>query len=108
MPVITYRQALNEAFAEELTRDENVFLMGVEVAQYNGAYKVTKGLLDEFGPDRVVDSPITESGFAGLAVGAAMTGLRPVIDSAFPLDDIAGAFRHQQSQKHFGKICLEF
>src|SRR6188768_4406954 len=80
MPVITYRDALNQALREELQRDKNVFLMGEEVAQYNGAYKVSKGLLDEFGPMRIVDTPITELGFAGIGVGSAMVGLRPIIE----------------------------
>lgn len=80
MPVITYRDALNQALREELQRDDRVFLMGEEVAVYNGAYKVSKGLLAEFGEMRVVDTPITELGFAGIGVGAAMAGLRPVIE----------------------------
>src|SRR6266550_4230785 len=80
MREITYRQALNEALAEELARDPNVFLMGEEVAEYDGAYKVTRGLLKDFGPKRVIDTPITELGFAGLGVGAAMAGLRPIIE----------------------------
>ena len=80
MAVITYREALNQALAEEMERDESVFLMGEEVGMYNGAYKVSKGLLDKFGELRVVDTPITELGFAGLGVGAAMVGLRPVIE----------------------------
>lgn len=80
MSVMTYREALNAALAEELERDPNVFLMGEEVGMYNGAYKVSKGLLERFGEQRVVDTPITELGFAGLGVGAAMTGLRPVIE----------------------------
>src|SRR5918993_2060314 len=80
MPVITMREALNQALAEEMRRDESVFLMGEEVAAYQGAYKVSKGLLEEFGEKRVIDSPITELGFAGLGVGAAMVGLRPVIE----------------------------
>jgi pyruvate dehydrogenase E1 component beta subunit len=77
---ITYRQALNEALAEEIERDPNVFLMGEEVAQYNGAYKVSQGLLDRFGAKRIIDTPISENGFAGLGVGAAMVGLRPIIE----------------------------
>lgn len=77
---VTIREALNSALEEELTRDERVFLMGEEVAQYNGAYKVSKGLLDKFGPKRIVDTPITEAGFAGLGVGAAMAGLIPVVE----------------------------
>jgi len=80
MLTITYREALNQALAEEMERDENVFLMGEEVAEYDGAYKVSKGLLDRFGDRRIVDSPISELGFAGLGVGAAMVGLRPVIE----------------------------
>jgi pyruvate dehydrogenase E1 component beta subunit len=80
MPVITYRDALNQALREEMQRDDSVFLMGEEVGTYQGAYKVSRGLLDEFGPNRVVDTPITELGFAGVGVGAAMVGLRPVIE----------------------------
>lgn len=80
MAVITMREALNQALREEMVRDANVFLMGEEVAAYQGAYKVSKGLLEEFGEKRVIDSPITELGFAGLGVGAAMVGLRPVIE----------------------------
>jgi pyruvate dehydrogenase E1 component beta subunit len=80
MAIITYREALNQALREEMARDDRVFLMGEEVAQYNGAYKVSKGLLDEFGEMRVVDTPITELGFAGVGVGAAMVGLRPIIE----------------------------
>jgi pyruvate dehydrogenase E1 component beta subunit len=77
---MSYREALGQALAEEMERDEDVFLMGEEVGLYNGAYKVSKGLLDRFGELRVVDTPITELGFAGLGVGAAMVGLRPVIE----------------------------
>jgi pyruvate dehydrogenase E1 component beta subunit len=80
MAIITYREALNQALREEMARDDRVFLMGEEVAQYNGAYKVSKGLLEEFGEMRVVDTPITELGFAGVGVGAAMVGLRPIIE----------------------------
>lgn len=80
MPVLTYRDALNQALREEMQRDDRVFLMGEEVAEYNGAYKVSRGLLDEFGPRRVVDTPIAELGFTGIGVGAAMVGLRPVIE----------------------------
>ncbi|HEU5174507.1 MAG TPA: pyruvate dehydrogenase complex E1 component subunit beta [Gemmatimonadaceae bacterium] len=80
MPVITYRDALNQALREEMQRDDRVFIMGEEVAVYQGAYKVSKGLLQEFGEMRVVDTPITELGFAGVGVGAAMVGLRPVIE----------------------------
>ncbi len=77
---IALRDALNEAMSEEMRRDDTVFLMGEEVAEYNGAYKVSKGMLDEFGAKRVIDTPITELGFAGLGVGAAMNGLRPIIE----------------------------
>ncbi len=80
MAVLTYRDALNQALREEMQRDPDVFLMGEEVAVYQGAYKVSRGLLDEFGAARVVDTPITELGFAGVGVGAAMVGLRPVIE----------------------------
>jgi pyruvate dehydrogenase E1 component beta subunit len=80
MALITYRDALNQALREELRRDPNVFLMGEEVGVYQGAYKVSKGLLQEFGEKRVIDTPITEEGFAGVGVGAAMVGLRPIIE----------------------------
>ena len=80
MPVVTYRDALNQALREEMHRDDRVYLMGEEVGVYNGAYKVSKGLLEEFGEMRVVDTPITELGFAGVGVGSAMVGLRPVIE----------------------------
>src|SRR6184192_1744088 len=80
MAVMTMRDALNLALKEELARDNSVFLMGEEVAEYQGAYKVTRGLLEKFGPKRVIDTPITELGFAGLGVGAAMAGLRPIIE----------------------------
>lgn len=80
MREIQFREALREAMNEEMRRDEKVFLMGEEVAEYNGAYKVSQGMLDEFGPERVIDTPIAELGFAGLGVGAAMNGLRPIIE----------------------------
>src|ERR1700681_3263335 len=80
MAVLTMRDALNQALREELARDPSVFLMGEEVGEYQGAYKVTRGLLEEFGPKRVIDTPITELGFAGLGVGAAMVGLRPIVE----------------------------
>ena len=80
MAVVTYREALNQALREEMARDPDVFLIGEEVAEYDGAYKVSKGLLDDFGAQRVVDSPISELGFTGLSVGAAMAGLRPVVE----------------------------
>jgi len=80
MATLTYRDALNQALREEMQRDPNVFLMGEEVGVYQGAYKVSRGLLEEFGPQRIVDTPIAELGFAGMGVGAAMAGLRPVIE----------------------------
>jgi pyruvate dehydrogenase E1 component beta subunit len=80
MREIQFREALREAMVEEMRRDESIFLMGEEVAEYNGAYKVSQGMLDEFGSKRVVDTPITELGFAGLGIGAAMNGLRPIIE----------------------------
>jgi len=80
MAVLTYRDALNHALREEMQRDDRVFLMGEEVGVYQGAYKVSKGLLQEFGEMRIVDTPITELGFAGVGVGAAMVGLRPIIE----------------------------
>ncbi|MDQ6887391.1 MAG: pyruvate dehydrogenase complex E1 component subunit beta [Gemmatimonadota bacterium] len=80
MPILTYRDALNQALREEMQRDDRVFIMGEEVGVYQGAYKVSKGLLQEFGEMRVVDTPITELGFAGVGVGAAMVGLRPIIE----------------------------
>ncbi len=80
MAIIEYRVALNQALEEEMLRDERVYIMGEEVAEYNGAYKVSKGLLDKFGPRRVRDTPISESGFTGLGIGSAMMGLRPVVE----------------------------
>ena len=77
---IEVRDAIRQALDEEMARDERVFIIGEEVAEYNGAYKVTKGMLDKWGPDRVIDTPISELGFAGLAIGAAMCGLRPVVE----------------------------
>jgi len=80
MRVIEFREALREAMSEEMRRDPNVFLMGEEVAEYNGAYKVSKGMLAEFGPKRVIDTPIAELGFTGIGVGAAINGLRPIVE----------------------------
>src|SRR2546430_5297109 len=80
MTVMTYRQALHDTLREELLRDENVFLMGEEIGNFEGSYKITAGLLKEFGPKRVVDTPIAENGFVGMAIGAAMLGLRPVVE----------------------------
>src|SRR5438046_9341709 len=80
MPEIQYREALRAAMTEEMERDENVFLMGEEVAQYNGAYKVSEGMLAKFGPERIRDTPISEAGFCGLGIGAAMCGLRPIVE----------------------------
>jgi pyruvate dehydrogenase E1 component beta subunit len=83
MPLIEYRDALNQAFAEEIERDPNVVLMGEEVAEYDGAYKVTRGLWKKYGSKRVVDTPISEAGFIGMAVGASMLGIRPVVELMF-------------------------
>jgi pyruvate dehydrogenase E1 component beta subunit len=80
MPVIEFREALRAAMTEEMERDENVFLIGEEVGQYQGAYKVSKGMLEQFGPKRVIDTPISESGFSGMGIGAAMVGLRPIVE----------------------------
>ena len=80
MPIIQLREALRAAMTEEMERDENVFLMGEEVAQYNGAYKVSEGMLEKFGPRRIIDTPISEAGFSGIGVGAATCGLRPIIE----------------------------
>jgi len=80
MKTIQFREALREAMSEEMRRDERVFLLGEEVAEYNGAYKVSQGMLDEFGPKRIIDTPIAELGFAGIAVGASMNGLRPIVE----------------------------
>jgi pyruvate dehydrogenase E1 component beta subunit len=94
MRQIAYREALREAMSEEMRRDERVFLMGEEVAEYNGAYKVSQGMLDEFGPKRVIDTPIAELGFAAIAVGAAQNGLRPIVEymtwnfGVLPMDQI--------------------
>lgn len=83
MPAITYREAVRHALAEELERDPNVVVMGEEVAQFNGAYKVTEGLLAKFGPKRIVDTPISEAGFIGMGLGASMLGVRPVMELMF-------------------------
>jgi pyruvate dehydrogenase E1 component beta subunit len=97
VPTLTYRDALNQALREEMQRDPDVFLMGEEVGVYQGAYKVSRGLLEEFGPTRIVDTPIAELGFAGIGVGAAMAGLRPVIEfmtwnfAVLALDQIVNA-----------------
>src|SRR5213083_2938939 len=80
MPAIQFREALRAAMTEEMERDQNVFLMGEEVAQYNGAYKVSEGMLEKFGPRRIFDTPISEAAFSGLGVGAACMGLRPIIE----------------------------
>jgi len=80
MREVQFREALNEAMSEEMRTDKNVFILGEEVAEYNGAYKVTQGMLNEFGPERVIDTPIAELGFAGIAVGASMNGLRPIVE----------------------------
>src|SRR5476649_1982896 len=83
MPVLQYREAIRQALAEEITRDPNVVVLGEEVAQFHGAYKVTEGLLEKFGPKRIVDTPISEAGFIGMGVGASMLGIRPVMELMF-------------------------
>ena len=83
MPLTTYREALKNALSEEIERDDNVLILGEEVAQYNGAYKVTEGLWKKFGDRRIVDTPISEAGFVGMAIGASMLGLRPVVELMF-------------------------
>lgn len=80
MKTIQFREAVQQAMSEEMRRDDSIFLMGEEVAEYNGAYKASKGMLDEFGPDRVIDTPIAELGFAGIAIGSAMNGNRPIVE----------------------------
>src|SRR5947209_13375639 len=80
MKELHFREALNQAMVEEMERDDRVFLIGEEVAEYNGAYKVSQGMLEKFGARRVIDTPISEEGFAGMGVGAAMVGLRPIIE----------------------------
>ena len=80
MRTIQFREAVCEAMSEEMRRDESIYLMGEEVAEYNGAYKASKGMLDEFGPKRIIDTPIAEGGFAGISVGAAMNGCRPIVE----------------------------
>src|SRR2546422_4624237 len=99
----TYREALNQALREEMRRDDRVFLIGEDVAYYQGAFKVSKGFLEEFGSHRVVDTPITELGFTGLAIGAAMAGLRPGVEmmtvhfSILPMDQI---IKHAAKNRH--------
>lgn len=80
MALITFREAIRQAMDEEMARDERVILMGEEVAEYDGAYKVSQGLLDKYGDKRVIDTPITEAGFSGIGIGAAMVGLRPIVE----------------------------
>lgn len=102
MALIQFREAIAQAMAEEMARDDRVFLLGEEVAQYNGAYKASKGLLDQFGANRVWDSPISEAGFAGLGVGAAMVGLRPIIEMMTWNFGIQG---FDQIVNHAAKMC---
>ena len=110
MREIQFREALREAMQEEMRKDPSIFLMGEEVAEYNGAYKVSQGMLDEFGPDRIIDTPISELGFAGIGVGAAMNGVRPIIEfmtfnfSLVAIDQIinSAAKIHSMSGGQFG------
>ncbi|MBC8008726.1 MAG: alpha-ketoacid dehydrogenase subunit beta, partial [Burkholderiales bacterium] len=83
MPVLSYREAIRAALSEEIERDPNVVVMGEEVAQFNGAYKVTEGMLEKYGPKRIVDTPISEAGFIGMGIGASMLGIRPVMELMF-------------------------
>ncbi|PWU07073.1 MAG: alpha-ketoacid dehydrogenase subunit beta [Verrucomicrobia bacterium] len=109
MPRKTYRKALNEAIAEEMIRDDRVFMMGEEVGQFQGAYKVSQGLLEQFGPKRIIDTPISENGFAGLGIGAAMLGLRPIVEfmtwsfSYVALDQIINNAANMRYM--FGGLC---
>src|SRR5476649_267820 len=111
MQTLTYREALNQALAEEIERDDRVFLMGEEVAEYNGAFKVSEGLLKRFGPKRIIDTPISENGFSGLVVGAAMYGLRPVVEfmtwsfSLVAFDQIVNnAAQIRRSEEHTSEL----
>jgi pyruvate dehydrogenase E1 component beta subunit len=109
--ILTLREALGEAMSEEMRRDDTIFLMGEEVAEYNGAYKVSKGMLDEFGPKRVIDTPIAELGFAGIGVGAAMNGLRPIVEfmtwnfAVLAFDQIVNNAAKTLSQSAGGFMC---
>lgn len=105
MAEITYRQALHDALREELLRDENIFLLGEEIGTFEGSYKITAGLLKEFGPKRVVDTPICENGFVGMATGAAMLGLRPIVE-IMTINFIALAM--DQIVNHAAKIYYMF
>ena len=113
MRQIRYRDALREAMAEEMRRDERIFVMGEEVGHYQGAYKVTKGLLDEFGDRRIIDTPIAEAGFSGIAIGAAMAGLRPIVEfmtwnfSLVAIDQIVNNARFRHVAIH-DERCLCF
>ena len=104
MRIIEFREALREALSEEMRRDEKIFLIGEEVAEYNGAYKVSKGMLAEFGAKRVIDTPIAELGFTGIAVGAASNGLRPIVEfmtfnfSLVAIDQIINSFKNPRTQ----------
>ena len=101
MAIITYREALNQALSEEIERDKNVVLMGEEVAQFKGSYKVSEGMLEKFGGERIIDTPISEAAFSGLAVGAAMMGMRPVVDSCFGAFVMLLAIRFLTTQQAF-------
>src|ERR1039457_2399225 len=103
MREVQFREALREALTEEMRRDEKVFLMGEEVAEYNGAYKVSQGLLDEFGARRVIDTPISELGFTGIGVGAAMNELRPVIE--FMTFNFSLVAIDRSEERRVGKEC---
>ena len=108
--VISYREALNQAMREEMRRDPRIFLIGEEVGYYQGAFKVSKGFVEEFGPQRVVDTPITEAGFTGLAIGAAMAGLHPIVELMTMNFGIRGLGSNRQQRRknsvHVGRPAV--
>src|SRR5947209_18481359 len=106
MPVMRYQEALRLAMTEEMERDEKVFVLGEEVGQYQGTYRVTEGLLEKFGPKRVLDTPISEIGIAGLATGSAMVGLRPIAEFmtwSFALEAMDQLVNHRSEERRVGK-----
>ena len=110
MKTVQFRQAICEAMSEEMRRDESIYLMGEEVAEYNGAYKASKGMLDEFGAKRVIDTPIAELGFAGIAIGSAMNGNRPIVEYMtfnFSLVGIDQIINNAAKMLYFYHLCLQ-
>ena len=101
-----YNEALGDALRLEMERDERVIVIGEDIAEHGGAFQVTAGLLDKFGPTRIRQTPISEIGIVGAAVGSALTGLRPVVDRVFGFEEIREALRYLESGSHFGKVCL--